>query len=120
VLQADGGTRTASITGAYVALAIAVKQLKEFGVIKHWPILDHVAATSVGLVNGQVLLDLCYDEDSRADVDMNIVMTGAGRFVEIQSTAEKTPFDDRQLAALLDAGRSGIRHLVEIQKSAIA
>jgi ribonuclease PH len=119
VLQADGGTRTAAITGAFVALAAAVQQLKQFGVIKQWPIIDHVAATSVGLVDGHVLLDLSYDEDSRAEVDMNIVMTGAGRFVEIQSTAEKTPFDDQQLAAMLEAGRAGVRHLVALQKAAL-
>src|SRR5271155_4159165 len=102
VLQADGGTRTASITGAYVALVLALKQLLQFGTLKSLPVLDHVAATSVGIVGGVPVLDLCYDEDSSAEVDMNIVMTGAGRFVELQATAEKTPFDDDQMAQLVE------------------
>ncbi|MGH9611863.1 MAG: ribonuclease PH [Bryobacteraceae bacterium] len=120
VLQADGGTRTASITGAFIALSIALKRLVDFGTLKSFPIRDHVAATSVGIVSGETLLDLCYEEDSQADVDMNIVMTGAGRFIEIQSTAEKKPFDDAQLAALLDLGRKGVRDLVELQKKALS
>jgi len=119
VLQADGGTRTASITGAYVAMVSAIQQLMGFNAIKRSPIVDQVAATSVGLVSGRPLLDLCYDEDSRAEVDMNIVMTGGGRLVEIQSTAEKTPFDDRQLGAMLDLGRNGVRQLVEMQTAAL-
>ncbi len=119
VLQADGGTRTASITGAYVALAIAVRQLVQFGVLKKSPLRDHVAATSVGIVKGEVLLDLNYNEDSRADVDMNLVMTGAGKFVELQATAEQTPFDDDRLAELLKLGRTGICELIEIQKQTI-
>jgi ribonuclease PH len=119
VLQADGGTRTASITGAYVALVSAIHQLTSFNALKRSPVIDHVAATSVGIVSGRPLLDLCYDEDSRADVDMNIVMTGAGRFVEIQSTAEKTPFDDRQLGQMLDLGRSGVGQLIEMQRAAL-
>jgi ribonuclease PH len=119
VLQADGGTRTAAITGAFVALASALQQLMQFGVLKHWPVRDHVAATSVGVVGGEILLDLCYEEDSKAAVDMNVVMTGAGRFVELQATAERTPFDDAQLAALLEFGRAGIRELIDIQKKAL-
>ena len=119
VLQADGGTRTASITGAYVALMLALKQLVQYGALKSLPVLDHVAATSVGIVAGVPILDLCYDEDSNAEVDMNIVMTGAGRFVELQATAEKTAFDDTQLAELVQVGRVGILELIAIQKQAL-
>ena len=117
VLQADGGTRTAAITGAYIALSAAVRQLVKFGAVKRSPLRDFVAATSVGIVGGVPMLDLCYQEDTQADVDMNIVMTGAGRYVELQSTAEKTPFDDQQLAQLMALGRQGITQLVAIQKS---
>ncbi len=117
VLQADGGTRTASITGAYIALSIAIRQLLKFGVLKKTPLRDYVAATSVGIVGGVPMLDLCYTEDSQADVDMNLVMTGAGRYVEIQSTAEKTPFDDEQLSALMALARQGVEELVAVQKS---
>jgi ribonuclease PH len=116
VLQADGGTRTAAITGAYIALSAAVRNLVKFGAVKRSPIRDFIAATSVGIVGGVPMLDLCYQEDSQADVDMNIVMTGAGRYVELQSTAEKTPFDDEQLAQLMALGRAGIAQLVEIQR----
>lgn len=116
VLQADGGTRTASITGAFVALALALRQLVSYGLLKTMPLRDIVAATSVGLVGGVPMLDLCYDEDSRADVDMNVVMTGAGKFVEVQATAEHIPFDDAQMAALVDLARAGIAQLIEIQK----
>jgi len=119
VIQADGGTRTASITGAYVALAIALKRIPRFAAVKTNPIRDSVAATSVGLVAGEALLDLCYEEDSRAEVDMNIVMTGSGRFIELQATAEKTPFDDARLADLLELGRQGVAQLIEAQKGAI-
>ena len=115
VLQADGGTRTASITGAFVALSIAVRQLLRFGVLKKSPLRDYVAATSVGIVRGEPLLDLCYEEDSQADVDMNVVMTGASQFVEVQATAEHTPFDDAQLEGLISLARGGIRQLVEMQ-----
>jgi len=118
VLQADGGTRTASITGAFVALQLALRQMVKFGALKAMPLLDSVAATSVGLVNGMPLLDLCYEEDSRADVDMNVVMTGSGKFVEVQATAEHTPFDDAQMEKLLVLARSGIVELVELQKKA--
>ena len=119
VLQADGGTRTASITGAYVALVLALKKLVQCAVLKSLPVLDHVAATSVGVVAGVPALDLCYEEDSSAEVDMNLVMTGAGRFVELQATAEKTPFDDGQLEQLVNLGRRGILELIAIQKQAL-
>ena len=118
VLQADGGTRTASITGAFVALALALKQYVKFGALKNMPLRDYVAATSVGLVRGVPMLDLCYEEDSQADVDMNVVMTGSGRFVEVQATAEHTPFDDPQLGGLIELARAGVAQLVEIQKRA--
>src|ERR1700733_12494501 len=116
VLQADGGTRTAAITGAYIAMSMALRQLQKFGTLKKWPIRDCVAATSVGIVNGEALLDLCYQEDSRAEVDMNVVMTGAGQFVELQATAEKTAFDDSHLALLLALARKGVGELIEVQR----
>lgn len=116
VLQADGGTRTAAITGAFIALSAAVRQLVKFGVIKKSPIRDSVAATSVGIVGGVAMLDLCYQEDSQAEVDMNVVMTGAGKFVEMQATAEKTAFDDAQMAEMITLARRGIAELVAIQK----
>ncbi len=116
VLQADGGTRTAAITGAYIALSAAVRQLVKFGILKKSPIRDFVAATSVGIVGGVPMLDLCYHEDSQAEVDMNLVLTGSGRFVEVQATAEQTPFDDGQLAELLSLGRRGIQELIGIQR----
>ena len=120
VLQADGGTRTAAITGAFVALAVALKQLVQFKAVKAMPLRDYVAATSVGLVGGVAMLDLCYEEDSRADVDMNVVMTGSGKFIELQATAEHAPFDDTQMSALVDLARAGIGSLVDIQKRAMA
>jgi ribonuclease PH len=116
VLQADGGTRTASITGAFVALTLALRQLVKYGSLKSMPLRDFIAATSVGLVGGVPMLDLCYDEDSQADVDMNVVMTGAGKFVEVQATAEHGAFDDDQLAGLVSLARVGIAQLIEIQK----
>jgi ribonuclease PH len=119
VLQADGGTRTASITGAYVALVIALRKLVKYGTLKTLPITQPVAATSVGILKGEALLDLCYDEDSSAEVDMNLVMTGSGRFVELQATAEKTPFDDVQLEQMVGLARRGIAELFEIQKAAL-
>ena len=118
VIQADGGTRTASITGAWVALAQALKKLRDYGTIKANPLRDVVAATSVGLVAGAPMLDLCYEEDSRADVDMNVVMTGSGRFIEVQATAEHTPFDDAQMAELIALARNGITRIIAIQKQA--
>src|SRR3954447_783467 len=119
VIQADGGTRTASITGAFVAMAMAFRQLREYGVLKHNPLREYIAATSVGLVGGVPMLDLCYEEDSQADVDMNVVMTGAGKFVEVQATAEHTPFDDGQMAELTELARAGITQLVRMQREII-
>jgi ribonuclease PH len=117
VIQADGGTRTAAITGAYIALAQAVKRLVAFGTLKKSPLLDTVAATSVGVVGGVPMIDLCYHEDSQAEVDMNVVMTGSGKFVEVQATAEKSAFDDEQLRALLALARRGIEDLTALQRS---
>jgi ribonuclease PH len=119
VLQADGGTRTASITGAYVAMAIAVRKLLEFKAIRKSPLTGAVAATSVGMVSGEALLDLSYEEDSRADVDMNVVMTGAGRFVELQATAEHQSFDDAGMARMIALARAGIAVLLDLQKAAL-
>ena len=116
VLQADGGTRTASITGAFVALGLALRQLVRYGALKEMPLRDFVAATSVGLVGGVPMLDLCDEEDARADVEMNVVMTGSGRFVEVQATAEHTPFDDEQMARLVALARGGIAQLIGIQR----
>src|SRR5205814_1326094 len=118
VIQADGGTRTAAITGAYVALAIAIGKLRKYGAIKTNPLRDSVAAISVGIVGGVAMLDLCYEEDARADVDMNVVMTGSGKFVEVQATAEHTPFDDAQQAEMIAFARVGIEHLTRLQKEA--
>jgi ribonuclease PH len=115
VIQADGGTRTASITGAFVALALALRKAHEEGVIEVFPILDYVAATSVGLVEGKLLTDLNYDEDSRADVDMNVIKTGQGRFVEVQGTAESTPFSEEDMSRLLKAAGEGIEQIIQRQ-----
>lgn len=120
VLQADGGTRTASITGAYVALVLALRKLVAFGAIKSLPLRDHVAATSVGILKGVPLLDLNYEEDSQADIDMNIVMTGSGEFVELQATGEKNSFPRRQLDDLIELGAKGVQDLVEVQKGVLA
>jgi ribonuclease PH len=119
VLQADGGTRTAAITGAFVALTLALRQLVQFRAVKALPLRDYVAATSVGIVNGTPMLDLCYEEDSQAAVDMNVVMTGGGKFVEVQATAEHTPFEDSQMASLIELARVGIADLIEVQKRAV-
>jgi len=116
VLQADGGTRTASITGAFVAMTLALRRMMALGSLKKLPLRDYVAATSAGIVRGEVLLDLCYEEDSKADVDMNVVLTGKGRFVEIQATAEQEAFDDGQMSALLSLARRGIADLVALQR----
>src|SRR5437016_1598464 len=116
VLQADGGTRTASITGAYVALALALAQLEQFKLLKKSPLRDSVAATSVGIVGSELLLDLDYEEDSRADVDMNVVMTGSGKFIEVQATAEHQSFDDAQMSQLIALARRGIGELAELQQ----
>lgn len=120
VLQADGGTRTAAITGAYVALAIAVATLVKFKVVAKSPLRDSVAATSVGIVGGTPMLDLAYEEDSRADVDMNVVMTGSNQFVELQATAEHTPFDDMQMQELIELARVGLAELRLLQQEVLA
>ncbi len=119
VLQADGGTRTAAITGAYVALALAVGQLEEQGQVLPGVLLTEVAAISLGLVDGQLLLDLCYEEDSAATADFNIVMTGDGRLVEVQGTAERAPFTRQSLAAVLDLAEKGIGQLLERQRQVL-
>jgi ribonuclease PH len=119
VIDADGGTRTASITGAYVALVDALRHMKKQGLIATVPVTDHLAAVSVGIVNGRPLLDLCYAEDSGADVDMNLIMTGSGRIVEVQGTAEGEPFSKADLAKLLALGEKGIKQLVKKQKEAL-
>jgi ribonuclease PH len=115
VIQADGGTRTASITGAFVALGLALEKLVEAGTLSTVPLKDFVAAVSVGIVDGEILLDLCYEEDSRADVDMNFVMTAAGKMVEVQATAEHSVFDDAQLAKMMSFARSGVQQLIAKQ-----
>jgi ribonuclease PH len=117
VIQADGGTRTASITGGFVALVLALQRMREAGMIKSIPLQDHVAATSVGLVNGVPMLDLAYDEDSKADVDMNVVKTGDGRFIEIQGTAEGPPFERATLDSLMALADEGIGELVALQRT---
>jgi ribonuclease PH len=119
VVQADGGTRTASVTGAFVALALALQQCVKYGMIKRLPLTDYVAATSVGILAGEPMMDLCYEEDSQAAVDMNVVMTGSGKFVEVQATAERNAFDDEQMARMLGLARAGIAELVEIQKRVV-
>lgn len=116
VVQADGGTRTASITGAYIALVEALRQVKKQGLIDTVPVLDHLAAVSVGIVDGKPLLDLCYAEDSSAEVDMNLVMTGKGGIVEIQGTAEGEPFSRAELGKMLALGEKGIKTLIRKQK----
>jgi ribonuclease PH len=120
VLQADGGTRTASITGAYVALADAVSWLRERDLLAAEPLIGSVAAVSVGVVDGTPLLDLCYTEDSAADIDMNVVMSGNGSFIEVQGTAEGTPFDREVLDQLLDLGAKGCAELTQLQQAALA
>jgi len=120
VIQADGGTRTASITGAFVALALALQKLVQAGTLPSLPLRESVAAVSVGIVDGHPLLDLSYEEDSRADVDMNIVMTAANKFVEVQATAEHQVFDDDQLRAMIGLARHGLKSLLEKQQSVLA
>ena len=119
VIQADGGTRTASITGAFVALVDALRHMQKSRVFGELPLLDYVAATSVGKIAGEVVLDLNYVEDSTAEVDMNIVKTGRGRFVEVQGTAEAMPFNRDSLNALLDLADLGIQELVEKQRAVV-
>lgn len=116
VIQADGGTRTASVTGAFVALALALERMVAAGMLRAVPLVDSVAATSAGIVDDQLLLDLTYEEDSRAQVDMNVVMTGSGRFVEVQAAAEGRPYTSQELERLLALAAGGIRHLTEAQQ----
>ena len=120
VIQADGGTRTASITGAYVALVQATRSWLGRGIISVDPIKDFVAAVSIGVVDGKIHLDLCYEEDSKADVDMNFVMTGSGKFIEVQGTAESTPFTKKQMERMSDLAQHGIKELLKAQKKVIA
>jgi ribonuclease PH len=119
VIQADGGTRTASITGAFVALVLALHKMREQDVIRTMPVTDLVAATSVGLVEGEPLLDLAYSEDSRADVDMNVVKTGSGQYIELQGTAEALPFGREALNRLLDLADTGTRQLFALQRGLV-
>jgi ribonuclease PH len=119
VIQADGGTRTASITGGFVALVLALQQMRQKGMIRTIPVADYVAAVSVGVVAGTPMLDLDYEEDSRADVDMNVVKTGDGRFIEVQGTAEGPPFERDALDSLLGLADAGIQQLVALQRSIV-
>ena len=119
VIQADGGTRTASITGAFVALVLAVEKMRERETIRTMPVQDYVAATSVGIVEGEPMLDLAYSEDSKADVDMNIVKTSNGLYIELQGTAETVPFGREALNRLLDLGDAGIRQLIALQRELV-
>ena len=120
VIQADGGTRTASITGAYIALMEAVRVWRERGILSADPVKDAVAAVSIGIVDGKILLDLCYEEDSKADVDMNFVMTGSGKFIEVQGTAESAPFTKKQMERMAEIAHQGIKELLQAQKKVIA
>jgi len=119
VLQADGGTRVASITGAYVAMALAIKQMVAYKMIKRSPLTGAVAAISVGILRGEPILDLCYEEDSQAEVDANVVMTDSGRFVEFQATAEHKSFDDAQMDQMRNLARAGNVELIALQKTVI-
>jgi ribonuclease PH len=119
VIQGDGGTRTASITGCYIALCLAVKKLLKSGVLTEDPVRDSVAAISVGVVKDTPMLDLCYGEDSKAEVDMNVVMTGSGKIVEVQGTAEGKPFSEATLLKLLTLAKKGVRELTRAQKKAL-
>ncbi|MGA2855630.1 MAG: ribonuclease PH [Candidatus Sulfotelmatobacter sp.] len=120
VIQADGGTRTASITGAFVALSLALEKLVEAGTLSVVPLKDFVAAVSVGIVDGEILLDLCYEEDSRADVDMNFVMTAGHKLVEVQATAERQVFDEAQLEKMLTLAKQGIEQLIAKQQAVLS
>jgi ribonuclease PH len=119
VIQADGGTRTASITGAFVAMGLAMRRMVETGMMTVAPIRDYVAATSIGIVDGEIMLDLCYEEDARADVDMNVVATGSKKLIEVQATAERRPFDDAQLARMMSLARQGIESLILKQQAVL-
>jgi len=120
VIQADGGTRTASITGAYVALVQAARGWLGRGIISVDPIKDSVAAVSIGVVDGKINLDLCYEEDSKAEVDMNFVMTGSGKFIEVQGTAESAPFTKKQMERMAELAQQGIKELLKAQKQILA
>jgi ribonuclease PH len=120
VIQADGGTRTASITGAFVALGLALEKLVEAGTLSAVPLKDFVAAVSVGMVEGEILLDLCYEEDSRADVDMNFVMTAGHKLVEVQATAEHQVFDEQQLQKMLTLASKGVQQLIAKQQAVLS
>lgn len=120
VIQADGGTRTAAITGAYVALGEAMRSWQKRGIIAQYPIKDSVAAVSIGIVDGRILLDLCYEEDSKAQVDMNFVMTGSGKFIEVQGTAESAPFTKKQMDNMAAIAQQGIKELLKVQKQVLA
>ncbi len=119
VIQADGGTRTASITGSFIALGMAMQKLVEAGTLSAAPLRDYIAAISVGIVDGEILLDLNYEEDSRAEVDMNFVMTGSRKMVEVQATAEQRPFDDDQLRRMLELAKKGVEALVAKQQAVL-
>ncbi len=119
VIQADGGTRTASVTGAFVALGLALGKLVEAGTLTSAPVRDFIAATSVGIVDGEIMLDLSYEEDSRAEVDMNFVMTGSKKMVEVQATAEQRPFDDAQLKRMIELAKRGVESLVAKQQAVL-
>jgi ribonuclease PH len=119
VIQADGGTRTASITGAFIALVDLFKRLRQEGVVKEIPVGDYLSAISVGIVDNQILLDLEYEEDSRAEVDMNFVMTGSGLFIEVQGTAERVPYNKEQLDQMTELAVSGIQKIIERQKEVV-
>ena len=119
VIQGDGGTRTAAITGSFIALVDAMHKLKKDGIIREVPIRDYVAAISVGKVDGRLLLDLCYEEDSKAQVDMNIIMTGSGQFIEIQGTAEREPFSKEEMDSMLGLAKIGIEELFAAQKKLV-
>lgn len=119
VIQADGGTRTASITGAFVAMALALQKLVQGGQLTSLPLKDYLASTSVGKIKGQLMLDLCYAEDSHAEVDMNVVMTKSGKLVEVQGTAEGDPFSRQELDAMLDLAQGGIAELIKQQESLV-
>jgi len=119
VIQGDGGTRTASITGSFVALVDALQKLKKEGKIERVPIIDYIAATSVGILNDNMILDLCYEEDSKAEVDMNVIMTGKGEFIEVQGTAERKPFSKEKMDVMLDLAKKGIEELFSIQRKLV-
>jgi ribonuclease PH len=119
VIQADGGTRTASITGAFIALVELFKRLRQEGIVKEIPVSDYLSAISVGIVDNQILLDLEYEEDSRAEVDMNFVMTGSGLFIEVQGTAERVPFNKEQLDLMTELAVSGIKKIIDRQREIV-